>query len=92
MFGRARVAEFLLRLLSAQTVQRYQAASRIFDCWLANHAVEFAHLTEEEQDWIVADFVLDLHGEGHISRRWPAMRFPHFRSNGRVDALQRRGR
>ena len=67
-------------------MQRYRAASEIFAKWLQRLDNDFSQLAEEDQDWIIADFVLDLRDEGYsvqlardavsaLQKEWPRRRF-----------------
>ena len=86
MFGRARVGEYLLSLLTAATVHRYGVAVDRFDGWCRERSLDWEALNEEEQDFYVADFVLDLMDDEEsirvgrdaisgLQRRWPRRRY-----------------
>ena len=61
----ARVQAFLLGVLAATTQRRYLEATQTFIDWCSVRQIQWATLTEERQDWVMADFVLDAFDEGH---------------------------
>jgi len=67
MFGRRRrVGDFLLNLLQATTIGRYDAALQMFKAWLADHAVAWDLETEEDQDFLAAEYILDVRDEAEL--------------------------
>ena len=65
MFGQPsrRVQQFLLGLVTAATLQRYSGALLCFQTWCLRHRIQFERLPEEEQDWVIAEFILDKREE-----------------------------
>jgi len=60
MFGRHRVADFLRSRLTEASQIRYQAALHLLAEWCSQHNAAFADLNEEEQDWLLGDYLMDL--------------------------------
>ena len=61
MYGRQhRVAEFLRSRLTEASQARYHLALSLLADWCSLHRVSWAVLSEEEQDWLLADYVMDL--------------------------------
>jgi integrase len=59
-----KVQKFLFQLLTPASQWRYEHAWQAFAEWLAAHAVDFAGLSEEVQDYVLGDYVLDMSDEG----------------------------
>eukprot|EP00974_Lingulodinium_polyedra_P051445 4949976-Lingulodinium_polyedra.AAC.1 len=45
------------------TIWRYQAGERLLQAWKLEHGVDWNALSEEQQDFALADFVLDMRDE-----------------------------
>ena len=61
MFGPSkRLATFLHSLLKRASRDRYHRALERFDAHLVSHALPFRDLNEEEQDFVLAEWVLDM--------------------------------
>ena len=60
----ARVQQFLIGLLTTLTRGRYEKALADFNEWLARHCVPWDSLNEEDQDWLLADAILDWRDDG----------------------------
>ena len=64
MFGpRGRVAQFLMKLLAAATLRRYEEALTSFQTWCSDHQLPFEDMSEEDQDWLLGDYILHLRDE-----------------------------
>ena len=57
-----RLAAFLLSLLKPASQNRYVAALQTFQDWLRSLSLEFGELSEESQDFLLCDYVLDCMG------------------------------
>jgi len=63
--GQVRIASFLTRLLAPTTINRYQAATTRFHQWLQEASIDdWVSQSEEEQDWILAEYCLSQVDEG----------------------------
>ena len=64
MFGhRGRVSTFLLSLLAESTQQRYLKGFSSFCEWLAQRHIPWSQLPEEDQDWLLSEYILDCRDE-----------------------------
>ena len=59
--GKSRVQAFLLSSLAASTQKKYEVALAFLALKCEDEEVEFNGLDEEEQDWFLAEFILDGH-------------------------------
>ena len=53
-----RVAQFLMKLLAAATLRRYGEALTSFQAWCSDHQLPFEDMSEEDQDWLLSDYIL----------------------------------
>lgn len=67
MYGRPRVAAFLLQLLSRGVQERYLRAIGRFSVWCHSVSLDWNNADPEEQDWMLADYLLDVHDEDPAS-------------------------
>lgn len=67
---RDRVRAFLETTLRRSTRQRYAAARNAFRAWCKSVNVDFESLSEEDQDWLAAEFVLDVFEEHAVRQRF----------------------